>query len=160
MGQLQNLEHQIIATALVKVSESGGFEVRGLSPYDFVALFMRRRGELTALFDSFAEKVRAGEAVDVGDGAAMIMSVLETAPDLVAEVISLAAGNDPQQDDWMAEVSVARKLAVGVQADTLQKIAELTFSEDMPAGKFISLAVGAVQNALAGLNQTMESPPA
>lgn len=161
MGQLQTLKDQIITTVLVKVSDRGGFEVRGLSPYDMTALFMRRRGELSALFDQFAAKVRAGETVGLEDGAAMIASILETAPDLVAEVIAIATGSDPlDAADFAADVAVARTMAVGVQADALQKIAGLTFTEEMPAGKFASLALGAIQSALAGLNQTEASPAA
>lgn len=154
MGQLQNLEHQIIKTELVKVSDKGGFEVRGLSPYDLTAMFMRHRGELSAIFDAFAAKAQAGQAVVEDDAMMMIASTLETAPLLVAEIIALATGADPIQDeDWIKDVAVARQLSLGVQTDALSKIAILTFTEEMPAGKFVSLALGAMQNAVAGLNK-------
>lgn len=152
MGQLQNLENQIIKTELVKVSETAGFEVRGLSPYDLTAMFMRHRGELSGIFDTFAAKARAGDAVGESDAMAMIASALETAPLLVAEVITLATGGDPALvDDWQKDVAVARKLPLGVQTDALAKISGLTFSEEMPAGKFLSLALDAMQSATAGL---------
>ena len=154
MGQLQNLENQIIPTTLVKVSDRGGFEVRGLSPYDITAMFLRHGGELNAIFDQFATKVRAGEAVNLGDGAAIIGGVLETAPLLIAEVIALATGADPADgDDWVKDVAVARKLSLGVQTEAVQQIAALTFTEDMPPGKFLSLALDAMQSATGALNK-------
>lgn len=159
MGQLQNLKDRIIATVVVKVGDWGGFEVRGLSPYDLTAMFMRHRGELSTMFDQFTAKAKAGESVDLGDGTALIAGALETAPLLVAEVIALATGSDPQHEDWAGDVAVAQKLSLGVQADALQKIAGLTFSEEMPAGKFVSLALDAMQNAVAGL-QNQRSPAA
>lgn len=144
------LQGLLLETAIVTVSEKGGFEVRGLSPYDITALVMRHRGELSAMFDQFAAKVKSGEAVDP---AVLIAGVLETAPDIIAEVVALGSGSDPADvENWQKDVTIARTLPLGVQTDAVQKIGGLTFTSDMPPGKFLSVVVSAMQSASATLN--------
>lgn len=155
MGQLQNL---IVPTALVVVSDKGGFEVRGLSPYDITALFLRHRGELSAMFDQFAVKVKGGQSVGLDDATTMIAGALETAPHIVAEIVALGTGSDPADpDNWQKDVVIATTLSLGVQTEALQKIAGLTFSSEMPPGKFLSVVVGAMQNATATLTTPIAS---
>lgn len=144
------LRDLIIPTALVKVADSG-FTVRGLSPADALGLYYRHAGELSNLFEQFAGKVRAGLDVADGDVLQAGISMVNGAPQIMAEIIALGSESDPTGPDWDADVGVALRLPAAVQIDALQKIAELSFSSDMPPGKFFGLVLQMAKSTQAAL---------
>jgi hypothetical protein len=137
-----------IPTATVQVADES-FIVRGLSPNDALGLYSRHAGQLSALFDEFSGKVKAEQPVEANDfGAAL----LGGAPRLLAEVIAIANGGDPgRPEEWEADVAQALRFPAGVQMDALQKVADLTFSSDMPPPKFFGLVLALAQSATAQL---------
>lgn len=143
------LANIVIPTDTVEIADGGKFAVRGISPEDALGLYYRHTGELSALFDKFAERAKAREEVSAMEvGTAMVSG----APRIMAEIIALAADGDPRDAESFEQlVNVARKLPAGVQMDALQKIGALTFSSDMPAGKFFGLVVQMAQSATAVL---------
>lgn len=160
-----------IPEKVVQVSDSEGFAVRGLSPYQIVALYRRHTGELEPLFQrvmsSAAEK---GEA-QAADIEAIVLSLASDAPIILAEIIALGSGGDPADmrnatitdpgsgqpvtlASFDAAVTLARHLPFPTQTDALSKIGELTFTSDMPPGKFFALAAtlaAKVTSAMQGL---------
>ena len=128
-------------------------EIRGLSPNDGLTLYYRHAGELSKLFDQFAGKVKAKERVAESEvlqaGAAMVSG----APLIMAEIIVLALDGDPADVEGFARnVSQVMRMSAGMQMDALQKIGELTFSSDMPPGKFFGLVLSMAQSATAVMN--------
>ena len=153
----------VFPEARVEIPGGGAFTVRGISPDMVVSLYNRHRGELAILFDSIAASA-GGEAPP--DISAAAWSLLGASPVIMAEIIALASGSHPAmeavdpdvevnpfgQTDWERDVEAARKLSGAVQIDALIKIAEMTFSSDMPAGKFLAVVIqmaGATTAALA-----------
>jgi len=142
------LRDLVIPTELVKVADEG-FPVRGLSPNDALDLYYRHAGELSALFDQFTARVKAGESADAMEvGTAMVGG----APQIMAEIIALASDSDPRSPDWPLDVAQALRLPAGVQMDALEKIGRLTFTSDMPPGKFFGLVISMAQSATAALH--------
>lgn len=134
---------------VVKVSDDEGFVVRGLSPADVMGLYYRHTGELSNLFEKLAENYQAnGNQIAASDVQTVAFSMMREAPQILAEVIALAAGGDPMSDEWSEEVDIAKLLPFPVQADAVSKIGELSFTSEMPAGKFVSLIVGAVKSMM------------
>ena len=158
MGQLQNLEATLIPQLTVPVAADAGFAVRGLSPYDLVAIYLRHRGEVSNLFDDFAARIKAGDTAGLDDGFALVMSSLQTMPHLIAEVIAMATGSDAATEDFEREVKVVLKMSIGVQSSALEKIGKLTFTDEMPVGKFLSLALESLKGANAGLPTAISLP--
>lgn len=152
-----------VPQALVQVSDEEGFPVRGLSPTHVIGLYYRHTGQLSALFERLAEAHQSGGNVDTGDIQTMVVELLREAPLIMAEVIALASGSDAADEieatddageplgmtNWEADVEIAKTLSFPVQADALTKIGNLTFTSDMPPGKFFALIAGAVNKAVA-----------
>lgn len=129
-------------------------DVRGLSPSDGLALYYRHAGELSALFDQFAGKVKAKQAVPESDVLQAGVAMVSGAPLIMAEIIAIGLDADPSDVEGFAElVSTLMKMPAGMQMDALQKIGGLTFSSDMPPGKFFGLVLAMAQSATAALNQ-------
>lgn len=148
------LRDLVIPTETVKVSGSGEFAVRGLSPQDALRLYYRHAGELSALFDQFAGKVKSKKPVAESEVLEAGVALVKGAPLIMAEIIALASDGDPDDVEGFSEiVSLALKLSASVQMDALQKIGNLTFSSDMPPGKFFGLVLAMAQSATAALNQ-------
>lgn len=163
-----------IPSAVVKVSDSEGFVVRGLSPYQVVALYKRHTGELEPLFQRVVAGVKdSGEALH-GDIEAIVLSLAAEAPRILAELIALASGGDPDNPAdavitdpvsgealtlkaFDAAALLAMHLPFPTQTDALAKIGELTFSSDMPPGKFFAL-VASLAKKVTGAMQTLVSP--
>lgn len=111
----------------------GTFAVRGLSTQDVFGIYRRRAGEMALWFD----KLQASESFNLDAMPAIATSLLDTAPDLAAEIIACGAdaGNDAEA------VAVAKSLALGVQAKALEDIADLTFTQEMPPKKLLQIVV-------------------
>lgn len=134
----------LIPTALVKVSDSDGFTVRGVSLNDALTLYNRHAGDLTALFDNFVEEHRGGaraKPVTPEKLTQVGLSMAQGAPVLLAEIIVIATDCLPSNEEFDAEVAAVMKFGTGVQMDALQKIANLTFTSDMPPGKFLAVVM-------------------
>jgi len=139
MSSLTKLK-QPTPQAVVQVSDDEGFVVRGLNPVDVFSLYYRHAGEVGDLFQQFVTMAQGGEGVDSVDVASALLSVLRQSPLIVAELIALAAGAKPSEEsDWYESVAIARELTFPVQADALEKIGNLTFTSEMPVGKFVAL---------------------
>ena len=146
----------LIPTAEVKVSDAGSFSVRGFSPNDTFLLYHRHRGQLAAMFEQFAGEVQKKGKKGKGDVNEDLIqvgtSLIGNAPQVMAEVIVLAMGVKPENEDFDAEVRAALDLPAGVQMDALQKIADLTFTSDMPPGKFLAVVVQLLQSSTAAIS--------
>lgn len=132
----------------VKVSDGEGFAVRGLSPAHVVDIYFRHIGELGDLIDRLVAQYQEGGGQFTVDTTAVIaMNMAKDAPLILGEIIAAAAGADPaDEQNWADSVQIAFSLPFPVQADALEKIAALTFSSDMPPGKFVRLVARAVQS--------------
>ena len=69
-------------------------DVRGLSPSDGLALYYRHAGELSALFDQFAGKVKAKQAVPESDVLQAGVAMVSGAPLIMAEIIAVRFAKD------------------------------------------------------------------
>jgi hypothetical protein len=152
MGPLRNLTFPTVTVE----TAGGSFAVRGLNPDMVVGLYNRHRGELSTLFDFFVARATEDAAAEM-DVASLIEQMLAQSPLVMAELIALASGSKPtdthvEQDletnadlltDWERDVAMSRALPRPVQLDALQKIAEQTFTSDMPAGKFLAVVIKA-----------------
>lgn len=133
---------------VVQVSDSEGFPVRGLNPTDVFGIYYRHTGQLAALFEKLIEGFQQNGAFDTADIQTVALDLIKDAPMVMAEIIAAAAdGNPDDSESWEADVGIARRFTFPVQADALAKIGELTFTSEMPPGKFLSLVVGLVARA-------------
>ncbi len=145
-----------IPEEVVKVSDSDGFAVRGLSPSHVVALYKRHTGELEPMFQRVMASVNEQGQVQAADIETIVMSLATETPVLLAEVIALASGGDAANKEpaivthpvtgeqvelpaFDAAVLIAQHMPFPVQVDALDKISRLTFTSEMPPGKFFSL---------------------
>lgn len=135
-----------IPTAEVTVSPGSKFAVRGFSLNDALGLYYRHTGQISNLFDEFAGRVKAGGSVTASDVGVALTS---GAPRVLAEIIATAYGLKADASNWDEEVSAVVDFPAAVQIDALQKIADLTFSSDMPPGKFAGLVLAMARSALA-----------
>jgi hypothetical protein len=141
MSTLTKLK-QPVPMKTVQVSDEEGFNVRGLNPLAVFNLYYRHSGELGELFTKFVTMAQTGAQPDGEDVGTILLSLLQSSPLIVAELIALAGGATPDDEaDWYASVAIAKDLAFPVQADALEKIGALTFTSEMPAGKFLALVV-------------------
>lgn len=160
-----------IPEEVVRVSDSEGFAVRGLSPYHIVGLYKRHTGELEPMFQRVMAGVSEQGQVQAADIETIVMSLATEAPILLAEVVALATGGDPADTEEVTRdhpatgqpvtlpafdmaVLLAQHLPFPVQTDALDKIGRLTFTSDMPPGKFFALVASLatkVTSAMQGL---------
>lgn len=158
---LRNLK---FPTVMVQ-TQGGEFAVLGLTPDMVLGLYHRHQGDLAALFDYVVAQGK-GE-VSSNDPVSIAMGLVGQSPRIMAELIALASGSDPndesvEQDttenplrltNWERDVAAARALTVPVQVDALMKIAQQTFSSDMPPGKFLTVVVQAASVTAAVANR-------
>lgn len=133
---------------LVMISDSEGFTVRGLTPAKVFTLYQRHTDALSELFEAAMENVRTNGAAGSADIENVVIALLRDAPVLLSELIVLANSDDDLDEDaFAAFYEVARQLTFPVQVDAVAKIAEATFTSDMPPGKFLTLVVGMLTRA-------------
>lgn len=148
-----------IPQELVQVSDGDGFSVRGLSPTHVLGLYFRHAGELGNLFDNVASAYVSGGTLTPEDTGALLLKLLNDAPLIMAELVALSAGGDPSDSEtFVADVAIAKDLPFPVQVDALTKIAGLTFTSDMPVGKFVRLLAGMLQRGDAEQAEPTQSP--
>lgn len=153
---------------LVQVSDTESFPVRGLSPSGVVGLYYRHTGQLSDIFERIMGGYQENGVVATSDVQAIAMSLVEQSPQIMAEIIALASGSNPADETlasdadgnpimsdagdrlltcWEADVAVALQLSFPVQADALEKIGAVTFTSEMPLGKFVALVARAIKAA-------------
>lgn len=99
---------------------SGGeFAVRGLGLADITLIVRRHSDVLEQIFQKVAEQ-KKGEVSDDAM-AEFALNLVESAPDVVADIIACGSG-DPTASD------VAGRLPASVQLDALEKIGGFTFA--------------------------------
>lgn len=108
----------------------GDFAVRGLSPTDIFAIYRRHTGALAHWF----ERLQTGGGIALDNSAMIVGTLLDAAPEIMAEVIAAAADKPDLAD-------VARSLSISVQTTALEVIGELTFTQEMPPKKLIETVV-------------------
>lgn len=155
----------------VEVAEGASFTVRGFSPNDALGIYHRHAGGLSALFDEFAAKARStkGKIDDIAEAKRLGTGLVTGAPRIMAEIIAVASGSTPpdpmlqNQDpekyaeleaEFEADVRAALNLSAGVQMDALQKVGDLTFTSEMPPGKFLAVVVKLAGSATAAMTKT------
>ena len=144
-----------IPERVVQVSDSEGFTVRGLTPLQVFSLYKRHTGELSAIFDRLMDGVRDNGIAQHADIESMVLALLGDTPILIAEMIVLGSGGNADKiDDFEAAYNIASALPFPVQVDALTKIGELTFTSDMPPGKFAALIVTLIRKTL-GASKTI-----
>lgn len=122
----------------------GKFFVRGATTDDIVSLFRRRAVELEGLYNRLAVLANPGN----GDGLNLDQTkeigntLLTTSPAILAEIIAVASGASIGELD--EQTAIARLLPVGVQVAAFEAIAELTFTSEMPPGKFLETVLSAM----------------
>jgi len=125
---LSGLQELQLPTKNIKVPNNPkGFDVRGLSLPDIIAIVHDYREDAVALFERFSND----EEVN-GD---ILYKVIEMAPDLVALLINLAS------DGNKTTLPIARKLPIQVQLDALESIAGLTFDAEGGPKKLVETVV-------------------
>jgi hypothetical protein len=140
---------------IVQVSDSEGFAVRGLSPHQVFSLYKRHTGELSALFDRIMVSVRDKGEADHSDIESVVLALVADAPTVLSELIVLGSGGDADDaENFEQAFQVAQQLTLPVQVDALTKIGELTFTSDMPPGKFATLVIG-MAHKVTGAIQTV-----
>lgn len=153
--------------AKVEVPGGGSFAVRGLDPDMVVGLYQRHAGQLSEVWDSAMARAQGKDIT--ADVHGMVAGLIGDAPQIMAELIAIASGSQPTDTyvdpdttvnplgltDYDRDVVAARRLPLPVQVDALQKVAGLTFSSDMPPGKFLAVVV-----QIAGATTAAFNPPA
>ena len=136
------LRNITIPKAVVPVDDSEMFAVSGVTANQVFTLYRRHRDDLSTLFDNLAGRSDIDHSVVLNS----IEGIIAQFPLLVAEVVAMASGDNPADEEgWAESVEIATRLPFTVQVDALLKIGELTFSPDMPPKKFFALLVGMIQ---------------
>ncbi len=112
----------------------GDFVVRGLSLNDVSILVQRHGKRLNELYQQFTEQ---GD-LTTETVAAFALPLLQSAPEIAAELIACAAG-DPD------DAEIAGRLPFPVQIDALEKIAILTFEAGGGPKKLLETVVRLAQ---------------
>ncbi len=145
----------VIQTKEVSLGGGQSFTVSGITANQVFGVFFRHQNELTPIFD----QITSGEEVT-------LEGMVASFPLLVAEIIALGAGGNPfdtapynSEDpnsitNWQADLRAASSFPFPVQAEALSKIADLTFTPEMPPKKFFGLLLQMVQGAKASASQT------
>lgn len=130
----------------VQVNDEESLLVRGLNPADVIALYIRHTGEASAMFERLVGQWQANGNKIVGtDVLAIALDLLQHAPNVLAELLAIGFGGDPADERaFAADIAIARDLPFGVQGDAFNKICGLTFTSDMPPGKFAALITEAL----------------
>jgi hypothetical protein len=127
-----------LTVATAKIETSGGdFTVRGLSLSDVMLLVSKDRAAIAALFHKF---LQSGNDAALEDVTKLGSALIESAPDLAAEIIAIAA-DEPDQ------VDVAKRLSFPAQISALEKIGELTFAAEGGPKKVVETVIRVVMGA-------------
>lgn len=121
----------------------GAFAVRGLGLNDITVLVNKHEAKLEAIFRQAFEAATSGE--DPETVAGMAMTMLQSIPDLVVDVIAMAADATPEDAEKLGRIPIEW------QYEAVQAIGQLTFGADGGVKK----ALGAVLPILQGKNAAL-----
>jgi hypothetical protein len=137
-------------SAVIKVSDekNGSFSVRGLSLLDITKIVAEHGAMTSIIFNKIVSQAKDQDGGITGaDLQTIFMSVIETAPEAVVDLICLAA------DDFSDKARAnTRKLRIGIQVEALDKIIGLTFVGEAELKKLMDTATRAVQSIITLLN--------
>lgn len=142
------LKDLFVPTVTIKTS-GGEFAVRGLSLNDILRLVEKHRASMNTLFQKF---VQSGEDLGLENSAQMGAVLVESAPDVAAEIIALAA-DEPDQ------LETVKSLSFPVQLDTLEQIGRLTFEAAGGPKKVVETVIRVIQGATNLLGDLQTSKP-
>lgn len=115
----------------VQIPGGGSFTVRGLSFTDLKKLFVKYSADMNQLFDLIsAEK---GTQINVEDAGAAAATLLNQAPAMAADIISIAA-------DEPGAYETVLMLPFPVQTEALTIIGKATFGTEGGVKKFLQTA--------------------
>lgn len=129
------------------VEFSGGdFTVRGVSLRDLALLMRHHRPAMTKLFD----ELKAGKnmALDATLILALGESAISAAPELVSDLIALAAGDTDAESR-----EIAQRLPFPVQLEAIKQIAFLTFEGEDGLGKLAETVVHMAQSVSSAVTE-------
>ncbi|MDR3474323.1 MAG: hypothetical protein P4M09_21950 [Devosia sp.] len=133
-----------LKTYRIPTSDQEFFEVRGLSFNDVTQLVMLHRETIERIFATFSG--RDPNSISEADASDVILSMIDSAPALVAHIVALGADDLANFDEYV-------KLPMGAQVEAIEKIGELTFATGGGPKKLFGLAM-----KLVGQGKTRMSP--
>lgn len=119
--------------------------VRGISFAHISVMTQQHRDLLEALYHRFTSDGSMPDNADVG---AILKELIGVAPALVATIIVLACGDDPEDPEVQA---IAASLPMPVQAEALEQIMRLTFAREGGVKKLLETVI----RATTALNQNL-----
>lgn len=140
------LKSLVVATATVKTS-GGEFTVRGLSLTDILFLVSKHRAAMKALFDKF---VKGQSDVALESYSNLGAALIESAPDVAAEIIALAA-DEPE------EIETVKRISFPAQIEALERIGDLTFAAEGSPKKVVETVIRVLSGATNLLNDHLTS---
>lgn len=160
MSSLANISNPT-PTLPVAVSAEESFTVRGVGLNDILHIYYRHTGALSLAFEKLASQYRSQGGVDADDVSGLIAGAIQEFPLLIAELITIATGADP--DDVAAFgrwTDVVQRMSVGVQLSAMEKIGALTFTSEMPPKKLFALVARSIGLAQATAGEKTQIPAA
>jgi hypothetical protein len=153
MSDIDALRARLIAKRHVNVAGTEGFDVGGISLDSILRIFRRHGDDLRDLFDRLAGTNGGGISLD--EASQLGGALLGSAPQIAAELIAEAAG--------FVEAEAAElflQLPAPVQVEALDRIAELTFTSEMPPKKVIETVLRHLKGVSLTLIGNAEAVPA
>lgn len=145
MGGLKSLTFPTIAIE----TPGGMFAVRGLSLSDISSLAVRNRETLKALFE---KATQSDGAVELDNMEAIAVSLAQTAPGIVAEVIALAT--DEFDDE---AIEAAKGLPFPAQVEALEAIGKLTFTTEGGLKKVVATIINVTKGTTTAIGSLQTS---
>lgn len=137
------LKHIKLEEATVEVPGGGQFAVRGLSLNDIAFLVQRHGARIQSLFTEFL-KQPSEEALTTASVARFVLPLIETAPEIAAEVVACAASKPWEKVDE-EDLAVAYGLPMPVQVDALEHVVRLTFAAEGGPKKLLETVIRLAQ---------------
>jgi hypothetical protein len=128
MSDIDALRARLLVKRHVNVAGAEGFDVGGVSLDSILRIFRRHGDDLRGLFD----KLVGANGISLDQASQLGGALLASAPRIAAELIAEAAGYIEAE---AADLFV--QLPGPVQLEALDRIAELTFTSEMPPKKVI-----------------------
>lgn len=136
-----------IPTVEVQVG-SGSFAVRALNLTDIEHLIRLHGEDLRGLFKEFITDAKAA-STQLTDLAPVLQQVIGRAPQLIIDIIALAADADADDKATLA------KLGAGVHLDALAKIFTITLSTEGDMGKAMETVIKVLGSVNGGLGEVL-----
>lgn len=128
--------------------------LRGISADDLMKLFRAHGPDMIKLFNSLVGKYQAN--VDDANIVTVLLDAAEQAPDLIADLIVLAA--DTPAAERVAAFNVAKRLPVPVQLKALQALVTLTLEDFGGVGELVE-TITHMTKGVNGLSKSLLASP-